>query len=98
MTPHGALKTLVHGQDTLILDGLGDTVDHAIVSASRSLVLQADLDELEGDDDEGFSGTGSSTSKNGERLVHLVYAEHLTVNLAPFVVGGELGGTLGGFH
>ena len=98
MTPHGTLKTLVHGQDTLILDRLDDTVGHAIVFAGGRLVLQANLDELEGNDDEGFGGTGSSTGKNGERLVHLAYAKHLAVNLAPFVVGGELGGTLGGFH
>ena len=98
VAPQGRLKTVVHGQDTLVTDGLGDDIDHAVVLAGRGLVLEADLDELEGDDDESLSGTGRSTGKDGQRLVHLGLSEEVPVELAPLVVGGELGGTLGRLH
>ncbi|KAI6753196.1 hypothetical protein HG531_005365 [Fusarium graminearum] len=98
VAPQGALETLVEGERTLILDCLDDTVDHAVVLSSRGLVLQTNLDELEGDDDERLGGTSSGTGEDGERLVHLVHTKHLSVDLAPFIVGGELGSSLGSFH
>lgn len=98
VAPHGALQTLVHGQDTLVLDSLDDAVDHAVVLAGGGLVLEANLDELEGDDDKGLGGTGRGTGEDGEGLVHLADTKHLAVDLAPFVVGGELGRTLGSLH
>lgn len=98
MSPHGTLQTLIHGQDTLVLDSLDNAVNHAIVLASGCLVLETDLDELERNNDEGLGGTSGGTSQNRQGLVHLVHAEHLAVSLAPFIVGGELGSTLGGFH
>ncbi len=98
VTPQGRLETLVHGEDALVADRLDDTVDHALVLAGRGLVLETDLDELKGDDDEGLGGTSGGAGQDGERLVHLADAKHLAVDLAPFVVGGKLGGTLGRLH
>lgn len=98
VAPHGGLEALVHGEDALVLDRLDDAVDHALVLAGGGLVLETNLDELKGNDDKGLGGTSSSAGEDGERLVHLVDAKHLAVDLAPFVVGGKLGGTLGGLH
>ena len=55
------------------------------------LVLQSDLDELEGDDDKGLGCSGRSTSENGERLVHLLFAEQVAVEATPRVVCREFG-------
>lgn len=52
VSPHGALKTLVEGERSLVLDSLDDAVDHAIVLSSGSLILETNLDELERDDNE----------------------------------------------
>lgn len=98
VTPHGALETVVHGQNTLSLDGLTDNIKHAVVLSGGSLILETDLDELEGYDDERLGSTGASTGQNRQGLVHLVDAEHLAVDLSPLVVGGKLGGTLGSLH
>lgn len=98
VAPQRALQTLVDGEGSLVLDDLADAVNGAAVSTGRGLVLQADLDELEGDDDEGLGGTGRGTGENGQTLVHLLNAENAPVELAPLVVGGELCRTLGGFH
>lgn len=98
VAPHGTLKALVESERTLVLDCLENTVDHAVVLSGGGLVLETNLDELEGNDDERLSGTSGSTSQDGERLVHLVHAKHLTVDLAPFIVGSELGSTLGSLH
>lgn len=62
------------------------------------LTLQPDLDQLEWHNDESLGSTSRCTSKDGERLVHLGDTEQVPVDLAPLVVGGELGGTLGSFH
>lgn len=62
------------------------------------LTLQPNLDELEGHNDEGLGSTSRCTSEDGERLVHLGDTEHVPVDLAPLVVGSELGGTLGSLH
>lgn len=98
VAPEGGLEAVVHGEDALVADRLQDDVDHAVVPAGRGLVLEADLDELEGDDDEGLGGAGGGAGEDGEGLGHLGLAEELTVELAPLVVGGELGGALGGLH
>lgn len=98
MAPEGGLEAVVHGEEALVADGLDDDVNHAVVLAGRGLVLETDLDELKGDDDEGLGGTGGGTGQDGETLGHLLSAEEVAVELAPLVVGGELGGTLGGFH
>mgnify|MGYP005987668695 CR=1 FL=1 len=98
MAPHGTLETLVHGEDTLVLHSLDNTVNHAIVLSSRSLVLQTNLDELEGNDHKGLSSTSRGTSQDGQALGHLVDTEPAAVDLAPFIVGSGRGGTLGGCH
>lgn len=98
VSPHGTFQALVHGQDALILDRLDNAVNHAIVLSGRGLVLKANLDKLEGHDDEGLGSTGSSPGQNGQRLVHLVHAKGLAVELAPFVVGSEFGSALGCLH
>lgn len=96
--PKGGLETVVHGEETLVLDGLADNIHHSVVLAGGGLVLESDLDKLKRHDDEGFGGTGAGTSKDGEGLGHLVHGEEVAVDLSPLVVGGELGGTLGGLH
>jgi hypothetical protein len=92
VAPHGGLEALVEGERAFLLDDLGHAVDHAIVLVRLGAVLQADLDELEGHDDEGFGGAGGCAGEDGERLVHFVDAEEVAVKGAPGVVGGELGG------
>lgn len=57
VAPHGALETLVQSKRALVLDGLDNTVNHAVVLSSGGLVLETNLDELEGNDDEGLGGT-----------------------------------------
>lgn len=98
VAPESALKTLVEGKGALILDSLDDTVNHTVVLSSRGLVLETNLDELEGNDDERLGGTSGSTSEDGERLVHLADTESVAVELSPLVVGGELGSSLGSLH
>lgn len=98
MAPHGTLKTLVETENTFLAHSLEKTVRSALVPAGRSLVLHANLDELEGNNDEGLGGTGGGTSQDGKRLVHLGRVEDVAPDLAPLIVGGELGGTLRGFH
>jgi hypothetical protein len=89
VSPQSALKTVVHSQDSLIGHNLPDHVYHAVVFTGGSLVLETNLDKLEGYDDERFGCTSGGTSKDGESLRLLSYAEGLTVDFAPFVVGGE---------
>jgi hypothetical protein len=89
--PHGRLEALVECERALLLDDLGHAVDHAVVLVRLRLVLQPDLDELEGDDDEGFRCACGGAGEDGEGLVHLGHAEHIAVESAPGVVGGELG-------
>ena len=62
------------------------------------LTLQPNLDELERHNDESLSGTSRCTSQDRESLGHLGDTEQVPVDLAPFVVGSELGGTLGSLH
>ena len=62
------------------------------------LTLQPDLDQLERHNDESLSGTSRSASQDREALGHLGDTEQVPVDLAPFVVGSELGGTLGSLH
>ena len=62
------------------------------------LTLQSNLDQLEGHNDESLGGTSGCAGQDGERLVHLGDAEHVPVELAPLVVGSELGGALGSLH
>ena len=96
VAPHGALQALVQAEDALLADRLGHAVQRAGVLGS--LVLHADLDELEGDDDNGLGGTGGGAREDREGLVHLGLVEDAAVDLAPLIVGGELGSTLGGLH
>lgn len=98
VAPHGTLEALVQGEGALVLDRLDDAVDHAVVLSGRGLVLQADLDELEGHHHEGLGGSGRGAREDGELLVHRGDAKQVSVDLAPFVVGGELGGSLGSLH
>jgi hypothetical protein len=83
VAPHGGLEALVEGEGPFLLDDLGHAVDHAVVLVRLGAVLQADLDELEGDDDEGFGGTGGCAGEDREGLVHLVDAEEVAVEGAP---------------
>lgn len=92
MPPHGRLETLVEGERAFLLDNLRNAVHHAIVLVRLGLVLQSDLDELEGYDDESLGSAGGSASENGQGLVHLVHAEQIAVERAPRVVCCELGG------
>ena len=62
------------------------------------LTLQPNLDQLERHNDESLSGTSRCTSQDRESLGHLGDTEQVPVDLAPLVVGGELGGTLGSLH
>jgi hypothetical protein len=55
------------------------------------LILQTNLDQLEGNDDERLGGTSGSAGEDGETLGHLGDAEEITVELAPLVVCGKLG-------
>lgn len=98
VAPEGRLETVVHGEETLVAHRLDDDINHAVVLAGRGLVLETDLDELEGDDDEGLGGTGGGTGEDGKTLGHLLLTKEVAVELAPLVVGGELGGTLGSLH
>lgn len=66
MTPHGRLEALVEGERALVLHGLREAIDHAVVLVRLRLVLETDLDELEGNDDEGLSSSSGCTSKNGK--------------------------------
>lgn len=65
---------------------------------SRMHTLQPDLDELEWHNDESLSGTSRGTGENREALGHLGHTEEVPVDLAPLVVGGELGRTLRSLH
>lgn len=98
MPPQGTLQSLIHGQDALVPDRLDNAVNHAIVLAGGSLVLEPNLDKLKGHDDERLGSAGGGTGQNGQRLVHLVHAKHVAVEFAPFVIGSEFGGTLGRLH
>jgi len=51
-----------------VLDHLKRTLE------GRLLVLQLDLDELEGSDDDGFGRTGETTCRDGEGLCVLLLA------------------------
>lgn len=89
VAPQSGLETLVQRERTLLLDDLSNAVHHAVVFVGLRLVLEANLDQLEGNDDEGFGRTGSCASQNGQRLVHLLLAEQVAVEGAPRVVGSE---------
>ena len=90
VSPHGALKTVVHGQNSLLGDNLADNVHHSRVLAGRRLVLKSDFDELEGNDDERLGGSGGGSGQNGQSLGLLSHTESLAVVLAPRVVGSKL--------
>lgn len=98
VAPEGRLEAIVHGQWTLLLDDLLDDIQHAIVLASRSLVLQADLDQLEGNNDKGLGSTSRRTGQRRKTLGLLLHAKQIAVEAAPAVIGGELGRTLRRLH
>lgn len=60
--------------------------------------LQTDLDQLEGHYHERLCGSSRSAGEDRERLVHLGDTKEIPVDLAPLIVGGEFGSTLGGLH
>ena len=62
------------------------------------LTLQPNLDQLKGHNDKGLGGSSGRAGQNGERLGHLGDAEQVPVDLAPLIVGSELGGSLGSLH
>jgi hypothetical protein len=95
VAPHGGLEALVEGERALVLHRLREAVDHAVVLVRLRLVLETDLDELEGDDNEGLGRSGGGTREDGERLRHLLLAEQIAVEGTPGVVGRELGGPVG---
>ena len=92
VAPHGGLETLVQREGPLLPHDLGEAVHHAVVLVSLGSVLQTDLDELEGNDDEGFGGTGGGAGEDGKGLVHLLLAEEVAVEGTPGIVCGEFGG------
>ena len=83
VSPHGGLEALVEGQGTFLLDNLHYAVNHAVVLVRLGAVLEADLDELEGDDDEGFGRTGGGSCENRQGLIHLSLAEQVAVEGTP---------------
>lgn len=89
VSPHGALESVVHGQNSLLGDNLAHDIDHARVLAGGGLVLQANLDELEGDDNERLGRSSSGTSQNRQGLGLLSHAEGVAVDFPPLVVGGK---------
>jgi len=62
------------------------------------LTLQPNLDQLERHNDESLGGTSRCTSQDRKTLGHLGDTEQVPVDLAPLIVGSELGGTLGSLH
>ena len=62
------------------------------------LTLQPNLDQLERHNDESLGGTSRCAGQDGESLGHLGDTEQVPVDLAPFIVGSELGRTLGSLH
>jgi hypothetical protein len=98
VTPHGALQPLVQCKRALLPNNLLYTIYEAVVFVRLRLVLHTNLDELEGDDHEGFGGTGGCACEDGEGLGHLIHGEELAPDLAPLIVCSELGGTLRRLH
>ena len=62
------------------------------------LTLQPNLDQLERHNDKCLGSTSRCTSEDRESLGHLGDTEKVPVDLAPLIVGGELGSTLGSLH
>ena len=62
------------------------------------LTLQPNLDQLERHNDESLGGTSRCTSQDRKTLGHLGDTEQVPVDLAPLVIGSELGSTLGSLH
>lgn len=98
VTPQGRLETVVHGQWALSLHNLLHNIKHTVVLAGRSLVLQTNLDQLEGNNNKRLSGTSGGTGQNSQTLGLLLHLEQVAVEGTPAVIGSELGGTLGGLH
>ena len=55
--------------------------------------MKTDFDELEGDDDEGFCGTGRGTGEDGEGLSHLSGGEDVEIEFTPGIVCSEFCGS-----
>jgi hypothetical protein len=98
VTPQRRLEAVVHGKRTLRGDDLAHHVQHTVVLACGSAILQTDLDQLKGHDHKGLGGARGGTCQHGQRLCLLLRAEQSPVEGAPAVVGGELGRTLGSLH
>ena len=95
VAPRRGFQPIVQCQRSLCSDGFLHTVDEAVVFVSLRFVLHANLDEFEGDDDEGFGCSGGGAGEDGEGLVHFGDAKCVAVEFAPFVVGGEFCGSGG---
>jgi hypothetical protein len=68
VAPHGRLETLVEGEWAFVLHRLRETVDHAVVLVRLRLVLETDLDELEGDNNEGLGAVEGTPGVVGREL------------------------------
>jgi hypothetical protein len=93
VSPHGRLESVVHSERSLLGNNLLDDINHSVVLSGGGLVLETNLNELERNDDEGLGGSGGGSGKDGKSLGLLVDSESLAVELAPLVIGGELGST-----
>lgn len=65
ITPEGGLETLVEGQGTLLAENLPDGIHGVGIATSVGAILHANLDQLEGHDNDGLSHTGARTSSGG---------------------------------
>ena len=98
VSPHCALEAVVQGQRSLGAHRFHHAISHARVLARLGLVLEADLDEFERHHHQRFGCSRRRACQHGEGLRHGGLGEGGAVELAPFVVGGEFGCALGGFH
>lgn len=96
VSPQSGLQTVVQSERTLLSHNGLHHVGHAGVLGR--LVLESDLNELKGHDDERLGGSGGGSGQNRQRLGHLGHAKGVSVELAPLVVGSKLDGSLGGLH
>lgn len=97
---HNVQGTAVQRGRGLVLESNLNCLVLVVRCGLKQVTLPRDIrhTQLKGNDHKGFSGTGRGTSKDGQALVHLLDTEGLTVELAPGVIGGELGSTLGCLH
>lgn len=88
MSPERSLHPIVHPQRPILRDRLLDHIARTRIRAR--LVLQPDLDEFEGGDDEGLGGSCGATGDNRQGLSHGLSAV-VGESVAPVGIGGDCG-------